>query len=72
MDVHTDIQIIHDRNGAQASVVLPYADWLGSRYFPDAFFGSTGEVLKVHRQRGLIESSSLFPASLAKAHQEKS
>ncbi len=31
MNVHTDIQIIHDRNGAPAFVVLPYADWLASR-----------------------------------------
>lgn len=38
MDVHTDIQIIHDRNGAQASVVQPYADRLGSRDFPETFF----------------------------------
>jgi DNA-binding XRE family transcriptional regulator len=31
MNVHTDIQIIHDHNGAPAFVVLPYADWLASR-----------------------------------------
>ena len=31
MNIHTDIQIIHDRNGAPAFVVLPYADWLASR-----------------------------------------
>ena len=31
MNVHTDIQIIHDRKGAPAFVVLPYADWLASR-----------------------------------------
>jgi hypothetical protein len=31
MNVHTDIQIIHDRNGTPAFVVLPYADWLASR-----------------------------------------
>ncbi|TKB25021.1 helix-turn-helix transcriptional regulator [Desulfopila sp. IMCC35006] len=32
MNVHTNnIQIIHDRNGAPAFVVLPYADWLASR-----------------------------------------
>ncbi len=30
MNEHTDIQIIHDRNGAPAFVVLPYADWLAS------------------------------------------
>jgi hypothetical protein len=31
MNVHTDIQIIHDRNGTPAFVVLPYAVWLASR-----------------------------------------
>lgn len=31
MNEHTDIQIIHDRNGAPAFVVLPYADWVASR-----------------------------------------
>jgi DNA-binding XRE family transcriptional regulator len=31
MNEHTNIQIIHDRNGAPAFVVLPYADWLASR-----------------------------------------
>jgi DNA-binding XRE family transcriptional regulator len=31
MNVHTDIQIIHDSNGAPAFVVLPYADWLAGR-----------------------------------------
>jgi len=31
MNVRTDIQIIHDRNGAPAFVVRPYADWLASR-----------------------------------------
>jgi len=31
MNVHTDIQIIHDSNGAPAFVILPYADWLASR-----------------------------------------
>ena len=31
MNVRTDIQIIHDRNGAPAFVVLPYAEWLASR-----------------------------------------
>lgn len=37
MDVHTDIQIIRDRNGAQAFVVLPYADRLASRDYTDTF-----------------------------------
>jgi DNA-binding XRE family transcriptional regulator len=31
MNIPTDIQIIHDRNGVPAFVVLPYADWLASR-----------------------------------------
>lgn len=31
MNVHTDIQIIHDSNGMPAFVVLPYADWLATR-----------------------------------------
>ncbi|MEE4314166.1 MAG: helix-turn-helix transcriptional regulator [Desulfofustis sp.] len=31
MNIHTDIQIIHDHNGAPAFVVLPYADWVASR-----------------------------------------
>ena len=31
MIVHTNIQIIHDRNGSPAFVVLPYSDWLASR-----------------------------------------
>ncbi len=31
MKVLIDIQIIHDRNGAPAFVVLPYADWLAIR-----------------------------------------
>lgn len=31
MNVHTDIQIIHDRNGSPAFVVVPYSDWLASR-----------------------------------------
>ncbi len=31
MNVHTNIQIIHDHNGTPVFVVLPYADWLASR-----------------------------------------
>ena len=31
MNVHTDVQIIHDSKGVPAFVVLPYADWLASR-----------------------------------------
>ena len=33
MNVRTDIQIIHDRNGAPAFVVVPYADWLANLDF---------------------------------------
>ena len=31
MNTRTDIQIIHDRDGLPAFVVVPYADWLASR-----------------------------------------
>lgn len=31
MSTHTNIQIIHDKDGAPAFVVMPYADWLASR-----------------------------------------
>ena len=31
MNTHTDIQIIHGRDGAPAFVVMPYADWLAIR-----------------------------------------
>lgn len=31
MSTHTDIQIIHGKDGAPAFVVVPYADWLAQR-----------------------------------------
>ena len=31
MNVRTEVQIIHDRDGAPAFAVVPYADWLAIR-----------------------------------------
>jgi DNA-binding XRE family transcriptional regulator len=31
MNTHTNIQIIHDKEGSPAFVVMPYADWLASQ-----------------------------------------
>jgi len=31
MNVHTNIQIIHDKNGTPAFVVLPYGDWVAQQ-----------------------------------------
>ena len=31
MNTHTDIQIIHDKNGVPAYVVIPYNDWISQQ-----------------------------------------